>query len=83
MATEFPDVPLRHILVGSAAMELVTNPRNLNGILLTSNMFGDIFSDEASAIVGSIGLLPSASVSDLPSATGSTVQGLYEPVHGA
>lgn len=83
IAMEFPNVSLQHVSVNSAAMDLISSPRKLNGILLTSNMFGDILSDEAGAIVGSIGLLPSASLSDLPTATNPTVQGLYEPVHGA
>lgn len=80
---EFPNVSLQHVSVNSAAMDLISSPRKLNGILLTSNMFGDVLSDEAGAIVGSLGLLPSASLSDLPTATNPTVQGLYEPVHGA
>ncbi|PPJ59572.1 hypothetical protein CBER1_11701 [Cercospora berteroae] len=83
MQSEFPRVLLSHCLVDSAAMHLVRAPRSLNGILLTSNMFGDILSDEASAIVGSIGLLPSASLTDVPSPARATVPGLYEPVHGS
>ncbi|EME38629.1 hypothetical protein DOTSEDRAFT_66674 [Dothistroma septosporum NZE10] len=82
MESEFPRVPLSHCSVNDAAMRLIRAPRSLSGVLLTSNMFGDILSDEASAIVGSIGLLPSASLTDVPSAR-ITVPGLYEPVRGS
>ncbi|KAK8104880.1 3-isopropylmalate dehydrogenase [Apiospora kogelbergensis] len=82
-AKEFPDVPLSHQLVDSAAMKLVCDPTSLNGVLLTSNLFGDIVSDEASAVVGSIGLLPSASLCGIPGSGSSTIKGLYEPVHGS
>jgi 3-isopropylmalate dehydrogenase len=74
LAGEYPDVTLDHMLVDRAAMELVTNPAQFD-VLLTENMFGDILSDEASAMCGSLGLLSSASV-------GGEV-GLYEPVHGS
>jgi 3-isopropylmalate dehydrogenase len=74
LAQEYPDVTLEHMLVDRAAMELVTNPARFD-VLLTENMFGDILSDEASAMCGSLGLLSSASV-------GGAV-GLYEPVHGS
>ncbi|RFU28596.1 hypothetical protein B7463_g7748, partial [Scytalidium lignicola] len=85
MAKEFPTVPLRHLFIDTAAMQMVRNPRNLNGIILTSNLFGDIISDEASVIPGSIGLLPSASLSAIPQpgVQGSKVRGLYEPIHGS
>jgi 3-isopropylmalate dehydrogenase len=76
---EFPGVPLFHQLVDSAAMHMLMNPRKLNGILLTENMFGDILSDEASVIPGSLGLLPSASVNGW----GSKSLGVYEPIHGS
>ncbi|KAI9099943.1 3-isopropylmalate dehydrogenase [Phlyctochytrium arcticum] len=79
LAKEFPTVPLSHNLVDSAAMLLVQNPRKLNGIVLTENMFGDILSDEASVIPGSLGLLPSASLSGW----GGMSTGLYEPIHGS
>jgi len=74
LASEYPDVTLEHMLVDRAAMELVTYPGRFD-VLLTENMFGDILSDEASAMCGSLGLLSSASV-------GGDV-GLYEPVHGS
>jgi 3-isopropylmalate dehydrogenase len=72
---EFPNVELQHLLVDNAAMQLVTAPRHFD-VLLTENMFGDILSDEASILTGSIGLLPSASLGD-------GGPGLYEPVHGS
>jgi 3-isopropylmalate dehydrogenase len=72
---EFPNVELQHLLVDNAAMALVTTPRHFD-VILTENMFGDILSDEASILTGSIGLLPSASLGD-------GGPGLYEPVHGS
>ncbi|MDH3208598.1 MAG: 3-isopropylmalate dehydrogenase [Gemmatimonadota bacterium] len=74
LASEYPEVTLEHMLVDRAAMELVTYPARFD-VILTENMFGDILSDEASAMCGSLGLLSSASV-------GGDV-GLYEPVHGS
>lgn len=71
---EFPDVQLSHWYVDSAAMALVSRPREFD-VILTENMFGDILSDQAGAVVGSLGLLPSASL-------GGTC-GLYEPIHGS
>ncbi|RAH82399.1 3-isopropylmalate dehydrogenase-like protein [Aspergillus japonicus CBS 114.51] len=82
--TEFPDLTLRHMLIDTAAMTLACRPTTLNGVVLTSNMFGDIVSDEASAIPGSLGLLPSASLCALPDPDGGDgVRGIYEPVHGS
>lgn len=74
VALRYPDVSLRHLYVDNAAMQLVCNPRQFS-TLVTSNLFGDILSDEASMITGSIGMLPSASLGDGP--------GLYEPIHGS
>jgi len=74
MAAAYPDVTLQHMYVDSCAMALVTNPTRFD-VILTENLFGDILSDEAAVIAGSIGLLPSASLGDGP--------GLYEPVHGS
>jgi 3-isopropylmalate dehydrogenase len=71
---EYPDVELTHMYVDNAAMQLVRNPKQFD-VILTGNIFGDILSDEASMICGSIGLLPSAS-------SGGKV-GLYEPIHGS
>ncbi len=81
MEREFPTVTLGHQLIDSAAMLMVKNPRALNGIVVTSNLFGDIISDEASVIPGSLGLLPSASLTGIPDGK-SRVNGIYEPIHG-
>ena len=75
-------IELDHQLVDSAAMIMVSNPRKLNGVVLTENMFGDILSDESSVIPGALGLLPSASLSGLPDGK-SRCNGLYEPIHGS
>ncbi|MEO7559048.1 MAG: 3-isopropylmalate dehydrogenase [Nitrosospira sp.] len=72
---EYPDVELSHMLVDNAAMQLVRNPRQFD-VMVTGNMFGDILSDEASMLTGSIGMLPSASLDDKN-------KGLYEPIHGS
>lgn len=73
------DVKVTHMLVDNCAMQLVREPQQFD-VILTENMFGDILSDEASMITGSLGLLPSASLSDLK---GDHVFGLYEPIHGS
>jgi 3-isopropylmalate dehydrogenase len=73
--TEFPNIELEHLLVDNAAMRLVAAPRHFE-VLLTENMFGDILSDEAAMLTGSIGLLPSASL-------GEAGPGVFEPVHGS
>ena len=75
MAAEFPAVRLEHLLVDAAAMHLILRPRDFD-VLVTENMFGDILTDEASMLSGSLGLLPSASL-------GSGRRGIYEPVHGS
>jgi 3-isopropylmalate dehydrogenase len=75
---EFPHVQLEHVLVDNAAMQLVAAPRHFDTIL-TENMFGDILSDEAAMITGSIGMLPSASLGGSDRST----PGLFEPVHGS
>ncbi|MGO9761193.1 MAG: 3-isopropylmalate dehydrogenase [Solirubrobacteraceae bacterium] len=74
-AREFPHIQLEHVLVDNAAMQLVSAPRHFDTIL-TENMFGDILSDEAAMLTGSIGMLPSASL-------GGDGPGLFEPVHGS
>jgi 3-isopropylmalate dehydrogenase len=74
VSREYPDVELRHALVDSCAMELVRRPTVFD-VVLTANLFGDVLSDEASVIAGSIGLLPSASI--------GSGAGLYEPIHGS
>ena len=81
MAKEFPQLEVGHQLIDSAAMLMVKDPRSLNGVVVTSNLFGDIISDEASVIPGSLGLLPSASLSGVPDGK-SRVNGIYEPIHG-
>ncbi|MHC4563512.1 MAG: 3-isopropylmalate dehydrogenase [Planctomycetota bacterium] len=75
MDAEYPDVELEHILVDTAAMYLVQQPLRFD-VIVTGNMFGDILTDEASVLAGSMGLLPSASI-------GSGGPGLYEPIHGS
>jgi len=78
---EFPQLELSHQLIDSAAMIMVKNPRGLNGVVITSNLFGDIISDEASVIPSSLGLLPRASLSEIPDSK-SKCNGIYEPIHG-
>ncbi|MEY4592638.1 MAG: hypothetical protein RIR18_1533 [Pseudomonadota bacterium] len=75
MAPEFPEVELTHMLVDNAAMQLVRAPKQFD-VMVTGNMFGDILSDEASMLTGSIGMLPSASLD-------ASNKGLYEPSHGS
>ncbi len=75
LAPEYPDVELSHMLVDNAAMQLVRNPKQFD-VMVTGNMFGDILSDEASMLTGSIGMLPSASLD-------ANNKGLYEPSHGS
>jgi 3-isopropylmalate dehydrogenase len=75
MPAEFPDVSYEHMLVDSAAMHLIKRPRDFD-VLVTENMFGDILTDEASMLAGSLGLLPSASL-------GQGRGGLFEPIHGS
>jgi 3-isopropylmalate dehydrogenase len=75
---EFPNIELEHLLVDNAAMRLVAAPRHFE-VILTENMFGDILSDEAAMLTGSIGLLPSASLGNSDPPT----PGLFEPVHGS
>ncbi|KAL9022931.1 MAG: hypothetical protein Q9196_007466, partial [Gyalolechia fulgens] len=83
MANEFPALEVGHQLIDSAAMLMVKDPRSLNGVVVTSNLFGDIISDEASVIPGSLGLLPSASLSGVPDGKGGRLNGIYEPIHGS
>jgi 3-isopropylmalate dehydrogenase len=75
VAAEYPDVALSHLLVDNAAMQLVRNPKQFD-VMVTGNLFGDILSDEASMLTGSIGMLPSASLD-------ADGKGLYEPIHGS
>jgi 3-isopropylmalate dehydrogenase len=75
IAPEYPDVELSHMLVDNAAMQLIRNPKQFD-VMVAGNMFGDILSDEASMLTGSIGMLPSASLD-------ANGKGLYEPIHGS
>ena len=75
LAEEYPEVEYSDILVDNTAMQLIKNPSQFD-VLVTENMFGDILSDEASMLTGSIGMMPSASLS-------STTLGMYEPIHGS
>ena len=75
VARDYPDVELSHMYVDNAAMQLVRNPRQFD-VIVTGNLFGDILSDEAAMLTGSIGMLPSASLN-------AKGQGLYEPSHGS
>jgi len=75
LAADYPDVALTHMYVDNAAMQLVRNPKQFD-VIVTGNLFGDILSDEASMLAGSIGMLPSASLD-------AQGKGLYEPIHGS
>jgi 3-isopropylmalate dehydrogenase len=75
MAGDYPDVALSHMYVDNAAMQLLKNPKQFD-VIVTGNIFGDILSDEASMLAGSIGMLPSASLD-------ANQKGLYEPIHGS
>jgi 3-isopropylmalate dehydrogenase len=75
LSSEYPEVELSHMLVDNAAMQLVRAPKQFD-VVVTGNMFGDILSDEAAMLTGSIGMLPSASLD-------GTGKGLYEPCHGS
>ncbi len=75
LSAEYPDVRLSHMLVDNCAMQIVKDPSQFD-VIVTENMFGDILSDEASMITGSIGMIPSSSL-------GSSTVGLYEPIHGS
>lgn len=87
---DFPDVELRHMYVDNCAMQLIKDPKQFD-VIVTTNMFGDILSDEAAQVVGSIGLLPSASLGDATGGAskiggksgGGGRKGLYEPIHGS
>jgi len=81
IAPEYPEVAVQTMYVDNCAMQLIRNPRQFD-VIVTSNMFGDILSDEASILTGSIGMLPSASLGD-PAPAGKPRMGLYEPIHGS
>ena len=80
LAPEYPNVELEHVLVDACAMQLVQDPRRFD-VIVAENTFGDILTDEAAILAASMGLLPSASLSDVPIA-GRKISGFYEPIHG-
>jgi 3-isopropylmalate dehydrogenase len=81
VAAEYPQVELEHVLVDNCAMRLIKRPTDFD-VIVTSNLFGDVLSDEAAMLVGSVGMSPSASLAGIPT-TGSKLFGLYEPIHGS
>ena len=81
VAKDYPDITLEHMLVDACSMRIIQNPKYLD-TLVTENTFGDILTDEASMLAGSMGMLPSASLAGVPQA-GIKIFGLYEPIHGS
>ncbi|MFC1897798.1 3-isopropylmalate dehydrogenase [Chloroflexota bacterium] len=81
VANKYPDVELEHMLADSCAMRLIQNPTYFD-VVVSENMFGDILTDEASMLAGSMGMLPSASLAGVPQA-GVNIFGMYEPIHGS
>lgn len=81
LAEEYPDIELEHILVDNAAMQLIRNPARFD-VIVAENTFGDILTDEASVLSGSMGMLPSASVAGVPGQSKRLGPALYEPIHG-
>jgi 3-isopropylmalate dehydrogenase len=85
LANEYPDIETSYLYVDNCAMQLIRAPGQFD-VIVTSNMFGDILSDEASVLTGSIGMLASASLAGLPGSgpeAGKTIMGMYEPIHGS
>ena len=82
MSQAYPDVELEHMLVDACAMRLVQRPADFD-VLVTENTFGDILTDEASMLAGSMGMLPSASLNEIPLGEASKIFGMYEPIHGS
>jgi len=81
LSTRYPDVELDHMLVDACAMRLIQRPADFD-VIVTENMFGDILTDEASMLAGSMGMLPSASLAGVPQ-EGVNIFGMYEPIHGS
>lgn len=81
-AAEFPHIELKHQLADSLSMLMVKNPKMFNGVIHTDNTFGDMLSDQAGGVVGTLGVLPSASLCGIPDGK-SQCNGIYEPVHGS
>ncbi|MBN1691325.1 MAG: 3-isopropylmalate dehydrogenase [Dehalococcoidia bacterium] len=82
MAAEYPKVTVDNMLVDACAMRLIRDPAYFD-VIVTENMFGDILTDEASMLAGSMGMLPSASLAEIPGGKSSSAFGLYEPIHGS
>ena len=81
LSSQYPDVELQHMLVDACAMRFIQRPTDFD-VIVTENMFGDILTDEASMLAGSMGMLPSASLAGVPKESARTF-GLYEPIHGS
>jgi len=81
LSAQYPDIELQHMLVDACAMRLIQRPADFD-VIVTENTFGDILTDEASMLAGSMGMLPSASLAGVPKA-GSPTFGMYEPIHGS
>jgi len=82
ISTEYPDIELDHMLIDACTMRLIQKPTYFD-VLVTENTFGDIITDEASMLAGSMGMLPSASLAGIPKGGSSRTYGLYEPIHGS
>ena len=82
VSADYPDVELEHMLVDACAMRLIQRPAYFD-VVVTGNMFGDIITDEASMLAGSMGMLPSASLAGIPKGGASKALGMYEPIHGS
>jgi len=82
ISAEYPDVELDHMLIDACTMRLIQKPTYFD-VLVTENTFGDIITDEASMLAGSMGMLPSASLAGIPEGGSSKTYGLYEPIHGS
>jgi 3-isopropylmalate dehydrogenase len=81
VSASYPDVELEHILVDACSMRFIQNPTHFD-VIVSENTFGDILTDEASMLAGSLGMLPSASLAGVPQ-EGTRIFGLYEPIHGS
>ena len=81
VSADYPEVDLEHMLIDACSMRIIQNPRYLD-VLVTENTFGDIVTDEASMLAGSMGMLPSASIAGVPQ-SGVKIRGMYEPIHGS
>jgi len=82
VSAEYPDVELDHMLVDACAMRFIQNPKYFD-VIVTENTFGDILTDEASMLAGSMGMLPSASLAGIPEKSANKAYGMYEPIHGS